>query len=146
MGLFIFLQYKTLTKFNRYAIIFIRKALRKVITLNKMYFLDKDKIVTTIEYSYMTEEVKIQNYESHILRLPFGVVQNPTFAMFEDFLESRCFPRTRYNAKQLLARLGLTTYEPLDIIRKTHGVQNEDTCWIRFEGEELCYDDVKFRD
>lgn len=114
--------------------------------MRTMSFLNKDKLVTRIDFSFSSEEVKITNYIDDILILPFGIVESPTFKQFREFLESRCFPRTRYNAKQLLTHLGLQCYEPFDIIRKTHGVQNEDTCWIRFEGENLVYNDVKFRD
>ncbi len=114
--------------------------------MKKMYFMNKDDIVSEIEYSFISETVLLTNYISDIIVLPFGIITKPTFSQFLEFLESRCFPKTRYNVKALLDYLGLQCYEPYDIVRKTHGIQNEDTCWIRFEGEELKYDDVKFRD
>ena len=114
--------------------------------MHTIYFLNKDTLVTEIHYSFKTRKIYIQNYISDILILPFGIVTEPSFERFENFLESRCFPRTRYNVDHLLELLGLTNYDPISIIRKTHGVQNEDTCWIRFEGEKFKYDEIKLRD
>lgn len=62
-----------------------------------------------------------------------------------EILEGRCFPRNRANADDLLRRLELKHYHPLDIVRKTHGLMRNDYVWLRFEGEQLTYDDVKIR-
>lgn len=51
-------------------------------------------------------------------------------ADFEYFLEDRCFPRTRYNLKELLEEMDLPMYDPLLIIGKTKGRVYGDYQWI----------------
>ena len=51
--------------------------------------------------------------------MAFGVNQLPTYEEYEEFLESRCFPKTRDKIKLELKRLDLPFYDPLMIIEKT---------------------------
>ena len=55
---------------------------------------------------------------------------------YEDFLESRCFPKSRDKIKIELEALDLKNYDPLLIIRKTKGKMAEDGCYIEFEDEQ----------
>ena len=52
---------------------------------------------------------------------------------YEEFLESRCFPRSRDKMKLILRELDLPFYEPLMIIEKTQGRMAEDNFWIKIE-------------
>lgn len=63
-----------------------------------------------------------------------------------EWFEGRCFPKTRDNKDEILKVLGLKEYDPLDIIRITHGVLFDDYIWIKFKGEDITYDQVKIRD
>ncbi len=63
----------------------------------------------------------------------------------ERWLKWRVFPETRVNSDQLLASLGLNSYNRWAIIRKTHGVMADDEIWLRFEGETLKHRDVTLR-
>lgn len=63
----------------------------------------------------------------------------------ERWLKWRVFPSTRVNAKELLAKLGLNSYNRWAIVRKTHGVMADDEIWIRFKGETLKHRDVTLR-
>ena len=47
-------------------------------------------------------------------------------------MKSRCFPVTRGNVKAELRALGLTDYDPLQIVEKTHGRTAEDDLWLKF--------------
>jgi len=105
----------------------------------------KNQITADVEVDYETKKVKYTPHATNIYILPFGIQKKPTITDISRFFESRCFPRERRNCRQLLDDLGLDAYVPLDIVRKTHGRQLEDYCWIRFDGETLCYEDVKLR-
>ena len=63
----------------------------------------------------------------------FGVVENPDYERYEEFLESRCFPRTRDKMKLVLKDLDIPFYDPFMIIEKTEGRMAEDDFWIRIE-------------
>ena len=111
--------------------------------MDTLYYYDKDTLLATIKYDLALQEVELLSYTTDIIRAPFGIAKEPTWKDFMHFLESRCVPRTRYNIKSILERWGLDVYDPLQLIRKTHGIQNSDSCWIRFEGEILDYAAIK---
>ena len=67
----------------------------------------------------------------------FGVREYPTYEDYEEFLESRCFPRTRDKMKRELKRLDLPFYDPLMIIEKTEGRMAEDDFWIKMEKKPM---------
>ena len=63
----------------------------------------------------------------------FGVIENPDFDEYTEFLKSRCFPETRDKLKLVLRELDLPFYDPFMIIEKTQGRMAEDNFWIRIE-------------
>jgi len=67
-----------------------------------------------------------------MLRRAFGAIENPSWIDFENFLKERCFPATRGNAKELLKQLGITDYDPMQIVEKTRGRTAEDDMWLKF--------------
>ena len=90
---------------------------------------------TIIYANFQTKEITIENKTDRILDTAFGVNQNPTWSDFEDFLESRCFPRTRDRVKMVLKDIGIDYYDPLQIIRKTEGRMAEDNMYLEIEDE-----------
>ena len=44
---------------------------------------------------------------------------------------------------EILKQLGLKSYDPLEIVKKTHGVSYNDFLWFQFEGENYRYEDMK---
>ena len=88
---------------------------------------------TIIDVNEMKREVHILNYTDNLMFRAFGVVENPDYQMYLDFLESRCFPRSRDKMKLILKDLGLPFYDPFMIIEKTEGRMAEDDFWIRIE-------------
>ena len=63
----------------------------------------------------------------------FGVNNEPDYDDYEQFLESRCFPRTRDKMKLELKRLDIPFYDPILIIEKTLGRMEEDEFYIEIE-------------
>ena len=101
--------------------------------------------VADIVVDYTTNTVEVINYTDYWVKRPFGVVENPSIDEFEEMLESRCFPKERANCDQLLKDLGLRFYDPLAIVRKTKGIMSDDYMWLRFDGEEVEYNDIRLR-
>ena len=102
--------------------------MNKVIT--RMNYMFNDKVCTEIEVCYKTKEVSIKNRTDKNLLKAFGVNERPTFADYEEFLESRCVPRTMGEIKAYLSSIGVQYYDPLAIIEKTKGCMAEDNFWI----------------
>lgn len=90
----------------------------------------RDQLCTTIDVDFKHEKIMIQNYTHKIPLRAFGVVEHPTWDDFEWFLESRCFPKTRDHAKDILKEMGLPFYDPLLIIEKTQGRMAGDEQWV----------------
>lgn len=87
---------------------------------------------TIIDVNFLDRKVVIQNKTDDILHRAFGVIEDPTWNDFENFLRDRCFPQTRGNCKELLREMGLTDYDPLQIAEKTKGRLADDEMWLRF--------------
>lgn len=96
-------------------------------------YMFKNRICTVIDVDFLHEKIDIVNFTEDILHRAFGAVTEPTWKQFEEFLAERCFPATRGNIKALLKELGLTTYDPLQIVEKTAGRTAEDELWMQFQ-------------
>ena len=93
-------------------------------------------LCTIIDVDEMNRKVTIKNFTQCYLFCAFGVVQNPTYEQYEEFLESRCFPRTRDKMKIMLKALEIPFYDPMLIIEKTKGRMAEDDFWLDIERDE----------
>lgn len=91
-----------------------------------------DDVSTRIDVDYKTNTVKIKNYTDDNINRAFGCNEHPSMKDFEEFLEERCFPRTRDHLKLILRDMGLDYYDPLAIVRITQGRLEGDRMWIRF--------------
>ena len=102
----------------------------KFITM-RMQFMHENELCTTIDVDFMNKKIYIKNHTDDMIHRAFGVVKNPTWEEFEGFLERRCFPKTRANLKNVLRDVGVSSYDPLQIIEKTQGRMAEDRQWIK---------------
>ena len=88
---------------------------------------------TIIDVDFLNEKVMIKNRTDDILHRAFGVVEQPTWQQFQEFLEDRCFPKTRGNVKAVLRDLNLDSYDVLQIVEKTNGRTADDNLWLKFK-------------
>ena len=93
----------------------------------------EDIICTVIDVDETIRKVKIINYTDNLMLRAFGKNTEPTFDEYEEFLESRCFPRGRDKIKLELERLNIPFYDPMLIISKTEGRMAEDRFWLKVE-------------
>lgn len=49
-----------------------------------------------------------------------------------EWVKRRVFPKTRMNADELLRELGLSEYDPIEILKKNQGACCKDQIWIEF--------------
>ena len=99
----------------------------------RLWYMYKQDVCTLIEVDEVGQKVHIKNYAEHLMFRAFGVNENPDYKDYEEFLESRCFPRTRDKMKLILEDLELPFYDPVLIVEKTEGRMAEDDFWIRIE-------------
>lgn len=99
----------------------------------RLWYMYKETVCTLIDVNELKKEIRITNYTDNIMFRAFGVEEQPSYNMYLEFLESRCFPRTRDKMKLVLQDLDLPFYDPFMIIEKTEGRMAEDYFWIRIE-------------
>jgi len=63
-----------------------------------------------------------------------------------DWFETRTFPRTRIGVEELLRFYNLKEYNAYAICKQTHALSMSDYIWVRFNGEDIRYDDIKIRE
>ena len=99
----------------------------------RLRYMYKDRLCTIIDVDERRQLVRIANYTDKLLFRAFGVNRNPTYQEYQEFLESRCFPKTRDKLKLVLKDLDLPFYDPLLIVEKTQGRMAEDDFWLSLE-------------
>lgn len=50
-------------------------------------------VCTLIDVNEQERKVKIRNYTDRVMFRAFGTVENPDYKDYQEFLESRCFPK-----------------------------------------------------
>lgn len=96
----------------------------------RLKYMFRQYLCTLIDVDEMNEKVEIVNYTNKIMFCAFGTETNPSYKDYKEFLESRCFPRTRDKMKLVLEEIGVPFYDPMMIIEKTKGRMAEDEFWI----------------
>lgn len=84
-------------------------------------FADREVPATIIDACHFTEKVKIVNLTDDMVSRAFGVEEKPDWNDYEEFLESRCMPRTRYGIREELRSIGINSYDPFQIVQVTRG-------------------------
>lgn len=96
----------------------------------QMKYMNGDHLCTIIDIDFLNERIYITNYTSNIIHRAFGVIKEPDWNDFQFFLESRCLPSARFNLKSALKDIGVSNYDPLEIVEKTKGRMAEDNQWL----------------
>lgn len=115
---------------------------RKIINSYTFEVYWKDEITARV---YVKEkDVIVSRFTEHPLKQLFAENKMTRYQL-NRILELRCWDRGRADINDLLKNIGLTEYNPQEIVRKTHGVSFNDYIWIRFPGEKLTSKDVLVR-
>ena len=99
-------------------------------SLLEIRYFDNKKLCSLIYADETSHEVYVRNYVDDPVKRAFGVCETPSWDDLLEFIESRCIPRERAGIQKYLDSLGLSSYEPWDIVRKTEGRMAEDKQWL----------------
>lgn len=100
----------------------------------------KDEPVSEVHVENMKVHVK-RFVKNHPVKQIFSVEEMDVFKLTE-ILKTRCWEDNRAGIDDLLKKIGVPFYDPLEIVKKTHGVSYNDFLWIQFRGEHLHWKDV----
>ncbi|MBQ8325966.1 MAG: helix-turn-helix domain-containing protein [Lachnospiraceae bacterium] len=99
----------------------------------RMWYMHNQSVCTLIDIDEKNRKIRIVNYTDNLMFRAFGKEETPDYDMYLEFIESRCFPKTRDKMKLILKDLDLPFYDPFLIIEKTQGKMAEDDFWIKIE-------------
>ena len=99
----------------------------------RLRYMNGNRLCTVIDVDVTARQVIVKNFVSDPVFRAFGNNEHPSYEEYENFLESRCFPRTRDKMKIMLQQLNLPFYDPFLIIQKTEGRMAEDNFRIHIE-------------
>lgn len=102
----------------------------------RMDYMCGEECCTVILIDFKERKLLVQNQTEDVLHRAFGIKAKPSWEDFEEFLESRCFPKAREHRRMILEELELDFYDPLSIVEKTKGRMAEDLQWIQIS----CYE------
>lgn len=100
----------------------------------------KDEPVSEVHVENMRVYVK-RFVVNHPVKQIFPVEEMDVFKLTE-ILKTRCWEDNRADLDKLLKKIGVPFYDPLEIVKRTHGVSYNDFLWIQFRGEHLRWKDV----
>lgn len=102
---------------------------------------------TAVANVFVSDNHKIVQIEKLVpdsLMQPFSG-NNLSLERVYGFLKSRCYEDERADLKEILSQANLTSNNPWEWNKITHGVMWDDMIWIRFAGETLRWEDVQWR-
>jgi len=98
-----------------------------------LLFYDRDKLCTSIYADFDDKSLTAENHVHNPVKTAFGKNTLPTWEDFQAFLAERCIPRERAGLREYLEVIGVSSYDPHEIIGKTAGRMAEDNQWLRIE-------------
>lgn len=104
----------------------------------------RDTPVADVSVADDHKNVKIDKLVPDSIIQPFGGSDLSVHRVYA-FLKSRCYDDYRADLKEILEQAHLTDNNPWKWNKITHGVTWEDELWIRFEHENLKWEDVRWR-
>lgn len=99
-------------------------------------------LCTSVFVDYRKQSVEVKNFTDDIVLQAFGR-RKITTSTIDEFFRERVFPETRVNCKEILRQMGFKNYDAESIARKTHGILYNDLWWLRFDDEDLKWEDIK---
>lgn len=98
----------------------------------RLDFMFRQKVCTEIYVDFKNKKIKIINRTNDIMKRAFGINETPTWEDFESFISERCFPKSRALLKTILQKIGVDSYDTMQIIELTKGRTAEDNQYINF--------------
>ena len=130
-------------------------SLKKVLESLKKRIKNEDMLDEFVFEVYWKDEITARVYVKKKYVIISKFTENPGKQLFAErkmtryqlgkIFEMRCFEKGRPDIADILNHLGLSEYNPYEIVKKTHGVSYNDYIWFRFPGEHLTSRDVLVR-
>lgn len=97
----------------------------------------KDEL--TAEIDILNNKVKIKKHTNNPIKQFFLAFDSMDIIAFSELLEARCWERGRKDISELLGKIGLDEYDPIEIVKRTFGVSYNDSIWFRFDTSNITW-------
>lgn len=98
------------------------------------------------EVLFTANDFKVTQNSNHVKKVFYTPEEEVTRDDVIDFLKYQIFDEHNARAPQILAELGVNSYDLWKIAEKTRAISCRNNYWIKFEGDEFDYDrDIKTR-
>lgn len=105
----------------------------------------KNQVVDEVVISQGRKNVLLVKKTRKRLIQPFAK-DNITIFDFYNFLKDRCYEDGRADLDEILAQANMTSNNPYEWIKVSHGVTWEDYFWIRMKNEGITWEEVRVRE
>lgn len=89
--------------------------------------------------------VTIQKFTDNTAKQFFYAYNSMDLFQLSELLEIRCWERGRVDINDILRRLGIKEYDPIEIVKRTFGVSYNDPIWFNFYDANLSWEKVRPR-
>ena len=104
----------------------------------------RDELVTVVSLSKDKKTIHFNKIKEDGIFQPFSG-EKLDLERFYRFIKSRCYEDGRADLDEILKQAHLSSNNPYDFIRISHGVTYSDDFWIKDENEKITWKDVKVR-
>lgn len=84
-------------------------------------------------------EVFIKKFTDNPMKQFFLAFDKIDIAKLGELFETRCWERGRADIKELLNKIGLDEYDPIEIVKRTFGVSYNDSIWFKFGDNNITW-------
>lgn len=86
--------------------------------------------------------VTIEKFTDDISKQFFYAFDHMDMIQLSELLESRCWERERVGIEDILAKLGIEEYDPIEIVKRTFGVSYNDFIWFKFCESNITWEKI----
>ena len=97
----------------------------------------KDELTAVVSINGF--DVTIEKYTDDIAKQFFFAYEHMDIIKLSEMLETRCWERERADIQELLSKIGLNEYDPIEIVKRTFGVSYNDSIWFKFSESNISW-------
>lgn len=83
--------------------------------------------------------VQINKFTNNPAKQFFLAFDKIDIVKFSELLETRCWERGRSDINELLKKISLDEYDPIEIVKRTFGVSYNDSIWFKFDDNNITW-------
>ncbi|MGN1138700.1 MAG: helix-turn-helix domain-containing protein [Ruminococcus sp.] len=100
----------------------------------------KDELTALVSIS--NNQVFIKRFTDNPIKQFFLAFDKIDIPKLSELLETRCWEKGRCDIYELLNKIGLDHYDPIEIVKRTFGVSYNDCIWFKFGNNNITWSKI----